>query len=303
MPVPSIRHLYIDDEMGIREMTLRELGRRGFDVAVAANGEQGLELFRQNPFPTITCDLKMPGMSGLEVLRAIKTIDPDAEVLIATGFGSQTDAVNCLRAGAYDYIYKPFNMNELAELIRRAWERRNLKAHVVLNQYARLMSQSLDLKEVTDSVIQGLQHVLQATSVELHLSDERALPLDSISGEIEEEGEAISGGHQRVRLKTHIVGRHGIVGTLTVERQGMVPTFSESDKRVLGLFASHAASAIENARLHRALQSRIEELTQTREQLIQAEKMAAVGRLAASIAHEINNPLTGVLGQAQLLLA
>src|ERR1700687_4643310 len=113
-----IRHLYIDDELSIREMTLQELSRRGFNVTLASSGEEALALFRKEPFPLVTTDLKMPGMSGLDVLRSVKTIDPDTEVLIATGYGSQEDAIECLKSGAFDYLYKPFHMDEFAALLQ-----------------------------------------------------------------------------------------------------------------------------------------------------------------------------------------
>src|SRR5437879_123096 len=142
----AIRHLYIDDEPSIRELTAQEIGRRGFDVTVAATGEEGLALFRKNPFPLVTTDLKMPGMSGLDVLKAVKAIDPDTEVLIATGYGSQEDAIECLRQGAYDYLYKPFHMDEFAALLERAWGRRNLITHLALYECVRSEEHTSELQ-------------------------------------------------------------------------------------------------------------------------------------------------------------
>jgi signal transduction histidine kinase len=127
---PANRLLVIDDEKGLRDMLTYTLGRHGYAVTAAESGEQGLELARSQDFDVVVCDVMMPGIGGIETLRALKTLRPLTEVVMATGFATLETAVMAMKDGAYDYISKPFQLEEICALLEKAVERKRLRARV-----------------------------------------------------------------------------------------------------------------------------------------------------------------------------
>ena len=105
--------LVIDDEKDMREMLAFNLNQEGFEVVSAENGEAAVEAVKKRKFDLAVTDLKMPGMGGVATVAALKEIDPDIEIIVATGYASVETAVACMRHGAYDYICKPFSLQEL----------------------------------------------------------------------------------------------------------------------------------------------------------------------------------------------
>ena len=111
--------LAVDDERNIRHLIQNELSLEGFEVTTAGDGEAGLELFAKGDFDVVLLDIKLPGMSGIQTLRAIKKAAGDAEVIMITGYGDIHSAVESMKLGARDYITKPFKLDELLALIRQ----------------------------------------------------------------------------------------------------------------------------------------------------------------------------------------
>jgi DNA-binding NtrC family response regulator len=93
------RILVADDEPGIRDMLTWELGNLGHEVTAVANGADAIEQLRQSEFEVVISDVRMPGLSGLEVLRAIGELSPDTEAIVVTGFAELETAVECVRGG------------------------------------------------------------------------------------------------------------------------------------------------------------------------------------------------------------
>lgn len=123
----SGRILVIDDEPVVRESLAVYLGDSGFEVMTAANGDQGLELFRANRPDLVICDLRMPQVDGLDVLKAINAESAETPVIVVSGQGSMNDVVNALRNGAVDYLVKPLiELEVLEHSVRRALERGTL---------------------------------------------------------------------------------------------------------------------------------------------------------------------------------
>lgn len=111
--------LVVDDELIVRESLGGWLERDGHMVDKAASGEESLEKFEKTRYDIILLDIKMEGMSGLEVLKRVKEIDPDVSVVMITAYGSIPSAIEAMKSGAYEYLLKPFDPDELMVLIEK----------------------------------------------------------------------------------------------------------------------------------------------------------------------------------------
>jgi two-component system, NtrC family, response regulator HydG len=123
-----MRVLVVDDDAGLR-YTLREiLEAEGFDVEDASDGEQALRVFDAKPFPLVVTDWRMPKLDGKGLLAALLTRSPPPKVVLITAHGSERNAVDAMKAGAWDYFRKPFDNEELLAVVRRASEAVQLKS-------------------------------------------------------------------------------------------------------------------------------------------------------------------------------
>ena len=120
---PPPRILVVDDERSMRELLAIVLRRDGYDVILAENGRTALGVLEREPFDLLISDIKMPDMSGVEVLRAAKQIDQDILGIMITAFASTDTAIEAMRLGAHDYLSKPFDVDELKINVRNALER------------------------------------------------------------------------------------------------------------------------------------------------------------------------------------
>jgi len=113
----------IDDEPIVCREIKRGLSKEGYAVDTFNDGESGLKAFKQKDFDVVLCDLRLPGLDGLEVLKHIRTRYPQTEVILITGYGSVDSAIEATRAGAFHYVMKPVKMPELRLLVKRAMEK------------------------------------------------------------------------------------------------------------------------------------------------------------------------------------
>jgi DNA-binding NtrC family response regulator len=118
--------LVVDDEKIFRESLYHWFIEEGFEVTPVDSGEEALKVFEVDKFDIILLDIKMPGMSGLDLLGKIKNIDPHATIIMITAFASVTTAIQALKEGAYDYVTKPVDPEELTHLIHKALKDREL---------------------------------------------------------------------------------------------------------------------------------------------------------------------------------
>lgn len=118
--------LVVDDEKGQRDILKKILANQGYEVLTSPNAADGLRLFKENEIDVVLTDLKMPGMDGLEFLKGIIKEGPHATVVIMTAHGTINSAVEAMKLGAFDYLTKPFEMDEMLIVIKKAVERTNL---------------------------------------------------------------------------------------------------------------------------------------------------------------------------------
>ena len=116
--------LIVDDEAGPRE-SLHMILKPMYDVQTVQNGQEAIKFISQKKVDVVTLDLKMPGLSGIEVLQEIKKLQPDIEVIIVSVHGTVSNAQEAIRFGAGDFISKPFNVADIIATVGKAFERRN----------------------------------------------------------------------------------------------------------------------------------------------------------------------------------
>lgn len=138
-----VKILVIDDDESLRRVLEYNLAQEGYAVLTASSGEQGLDLLKKEGADLVVTDVRMPGMDGLQVLEGVRKVDPNVQVIILTAFGTIEMAVETMKAGAFHYISKPFNRDELKLTIKKALqlkelERENVKLREELKERARL---------------------------------------------------------------------------------------------------------------------------------------------------------------------
>ncbi|HEX3032165.1 MAG TPA: response regulator [Bacillota bacterium] len=111
--------LVVDDQMGVRRLLYEAFNEQGYQVGLAANGPEALDKINERWPDVILMDMKMPGMSGLEVLRALKERPGDPKVILMTAYGELEIVAEAMALGVTEYVTKPFDINEVRELVRK----------------------------------------------------------------------------------------------------------------------------------------------------------------------------------------
>jgi DNA-binding NtrC family response regulator len=126
-PHKCLRILFVDDEKSLQEFMRSELPRLGHEVTVCADGRAGIKALEKGSFDVAILDLRMPGMTGIEVLEHLKQVAPDTEAIVMTGHASMETAIDAMRLGAFDYITKPCKLAEIEAILIKVAEKRELQ--------------------------------------------------------------------------------------------------------------------------------------------------------------------------------
>ena len=173
------RVLVVDDEKVIREILADFLSLEGFEVRTADDGQSALKELEGNAYDLVISDLKMPGMGGLELLNELNRTHPGIVTIIMTGFGTVETAIDAMRHGAYDYVMKPFRIEEVVHIIQRGLEKKRLTAEnlrlreaVSLYKVSEAIAASLSLDEVLATVAAAALDDVQADLALVYMGDE-----------------------------------------------------------------------------------------------------------------------------------
>lgn len=326
--------LVLDDEPGITLLCSRLLKRAGYDVVAFTEAGPAYEHLSSNSVDLLLVDIRMPDVNGFEVISRAKQLQPDIAVLVMTGFGTVETAIQALRQGVDGLLLKPFEQSsELIDAVKQALidcERKRDAARIqalrpLFNVTESLLSETRpdQLLELIKNAIQGHLHCSHIGYYQIESGDKLRLLTGSgivpdpsrnkadakFIGEFQSLGSPvminISGPGSkefRTRLQKRGLGaamfipvqRPNTNSLFYAGRGRNEAPFREVDLEMFLILSNQAAVAIENAHLYADLREYVRQVEESQQALLQAEKMAAAGRLSVSIAHEVNNPLQSV---------
>ncbi|MGB5993070.1 MAG: response regulator [Desulfobacterales bacterium] len=289
--------LLVDDEADLREVLDISLSDSGYNVLTAENSTQALNILNDNDIPVVITDIKMPGIDGIELLRKIKSKNPETEVIMLTGHGDLELAIKSLKHEATDFITKPINDDALEMALQRAFEKIQMRQKLKEYDRNRAMYDVLINELIQEDVmiigsdyrVLDINETLLAT-----LGLERKEAVGRYCYEITHRlTTPCSGEDHKCPLKETLM-----------TRKPTKETHIHKDKDNKNVHYSISAYPLfENGEIIGAIElSRdITADINTRQAMMQQDKLASIGRLSAGVAHEINNPLTTILTTAMLI--
>ncbi|MBN2387720.1 MAG: response regulator [Anaerolineales bacterium] len=327
--------LVIDDEPGIAKLCERLLKRYGYHVVSFSDPHQALEYVEQNAIDLLLVDIRMPEISGFDMITRTRQHQPESAVLVMTGFGTVEMAIQALRQGVDGLILKPFEAGEeLVQAVEQALRDSQKKRDVARMQALRPLfdiTQSLLAETRPDRLLDLVLHAVSGhlhceqtgfyqfdeAEADLRLVSSRGKPLATekddpghgIIARADEEGVPLwvnAAGPGEPQLQKMLAAQAlasvmvapitpmNVRSVLYAARAAAEIPFREADWEMFLLLSRQTAIAMENARLYAELRDYVQRVEDSQQALVRAEKMATAGRLTASIAHEINNPLQAV---------
>jgi signal transduction histidine kinase/CheY-like chemotaxis protein len=319
--------LVVDDEPGIALLCKRMLTRAGYLVTSLTDPRLAAGWLKQNKADLLLVDIRMPDVDGFEVISAARGLQPDLAVLVMTGFGTVETAIRALRQGVDGLLLKPFEKSaELLEAVKQALadsrqKRDAARVHALRPLFEvteSLLSETRSdaLLELIVNAILGHLRCAHAGYYQYSPEEQRFVflrgqgtTLADFIIQVDASGMPLllnAAGPGDVNSQTRLrkaglgaamfvpIVRQGFRGVFYAGRNPEEHPFVEPDMDMFQILARQGAASIENARLYDEQRAYVRKIEESQNALLQAEKMAAAGRLSASIAHEVNNPLQSV---------
>ena len=277
--------LIVDDEASVRDSLYQWFKADGYRVDTAEEATGALKKIQDSPWDIILLDVRMPGMDGIELQRRIKKIDPSIVTIIITAHASVETAVQALKEGAFDYVTKPIDPDDLGRLVRNAVEKRKLVAENI--QLRRQIEEKL-----IESSVDGI--VVADREGKILIFNKGAESMLGYSAE-----EAVG----KMSMRDIYFGCRGKLPSFPLLLRRKDGELVESEFSASVVYdekgnESVTVGVFKDMREKRGIER---ELRNTREALLQSEKLAAMGRLTSQIAHELNNPIYGIMNTLELL--
>lgn len=289
--------LIVDDDLEVCGGLHTILAHAGYRVQAVAFGAEAIHQVRQEPYEAVLLDIKLPDMDGQSVLRAMMELDPKLPIIVLTGYATVENTVGSLVKGAFSYLTKPYNPDEVLATLKRAVAVKCLAVKAEHVEHA--LSESEDrFRAVVESAYDAImiadedQVVVSANALaRQYFGEERTTMLGCTLGEILP---AEVAGRSRVLLGPKLPAAE--VGGLQQERE------FEVNKRLYRYRLFPVAFHGSTSREIGLVIWDITEEKRLQDQLMQAEKLASLGTLVSGMAHEVNNPVQAIYGMAELIL-
>ena len=323
--------LVVDDEPSVVRLCQRLLEKSGFQVVAATSASQALAILARQPVDLMLADIRMPELNGFQLVALARQHQPDLATVFMTGFGTVEVAITALRQGADALILKPFDNSELLETVRVALKENEQKREAVrlralrpLFDVTELLVNETDLTRLPNLIVEVVSGQLNCSFTGIYQRNSLGSPFELLAtygqetfpvSRIQEDkplGPMIAAGtpffasreipngaplqafFRDTQLGSILCApvSHKESQTLLVSTRGLnEPAFQKADLEMYTILARQAGLALENAHLYNQMRVYVQQVEKTQRAMSQAEKMVAAGRLTASIAHEINNPL------------
>jgi DNA-binding response OmpR family regulator len=293
------RILVADDEEGVRRLIVRVLEHQGYRVIEAVNGQAAWDCLIEEPVDLLITDLRMPDLDGQELLNRSRTLYPDMDVIVLTGYGTIQGAVYAMQRGALDYMTKPFGVAELEQRVSDCFRRRREREEAdrrspiePLVELNRILSSQTDVSAIMDETIALVQRYFQPGDTELTVIEEGfstprlvmpaagqgGLPRHTHLGlaQLEQLAQAqepwllaemdgrLVGGTPRTgsMVTVPLVSGEEVLGALTLVERAAGGRYSRHDGQLLYLFGCQIALALQHTRTRRRLWDAFRDLEQ-----------------------------------------